>query len=198
MTKKIIMTIFIAVLLVGCGNGKGNEESGQVKKPEDKIQSSSSEEKGSNNENIEGNGMPYINPQVTYELSNVEIKNPWDTYNLLDSVIKLKKQDMKGATTFINGEVYSYIDSNGLNDFAVTLPVGNREPEKADLYMSETNVTKKLKTGDVIALEGTTIDPTGSIQKIDKIEITNHIIHITTICPQPQEIFGTPALKEGK
>lgn len=187
MTKKNLMIVFITVLLVACGNGETNEESRNTVNNEQMP--STSEKKEKNQENSDG--MPYISPEnIDYSLGSEDnVFHPWKDGDLLESVIKLEEKDMKGKVTFINGDVYSFIDGNGMNDKPAKLGAPNEEPKKVDLYMAKTEATKKLKVNDVIALAGVRSCSFGAIQKIVSIEITNEVVHIVAKCPKPEEML---------
>lgn len=198
--KRIIIGIgFCTLLLAGCSKDT-TEQKTQVEttckieekkntgawktKPEDfKL-----EEIMENAPKQEEDGTPYMNTgfhRVTYEGYHPELKNPWDFYDFYDSVIRLTVEDMKGSKTFFDGDVYSFIDKDGRKELPARLPVGDRDPEIVHLYMSKTNVTEKLKEGDVLALEAVFNYPDGAMVKVIHADTKGEVVHLATICPQP-------------
>lgn len=145
-------------------------------------------------------GMPYMNTDfdsITYEGYDPELVNPWDFYDLYDSVIRLTVEDMKGSKAFWDGDVYSFIDKDGRKGKPARLPVGDRKPEIVHLYMSKTEVTEKLKKEDVLALEAIFNYPKGAMVKVIYAETKGEVVHLATICPQPTELWKSfPTEKE--
>lgn len=203
MLKKSICMFFCLVLFTGCitdtelakGENTQIDQEETTKKTEEFTQEELMEEAAIQDEE----GMPYMNPRdfpYIYDGYNPEFQNPWDTYNLLDSVIILTIEDMQGSKTFIDGDVYSFVNKEGRNTSPAKLPINGKKAKVAHLYVSKTEATTKLKKDDVIALEAVLNQTHGVIQKIVEIHITGEVVHLITRAPQPDEIWGTPRLKE--
>lgn len=205
MLRKTMCLLFFVTLLSGCISESGTHTSSQA---ENESRTGESETVR-NDEFTEGEimenapvqdetGMPYMHRdiEIIYDGYPLTIGKPWDIYNFLDSVKLLTVNDMKGSHTFFNGDVYSFVRKDGNSGQPATLPIGDEDTEIAHLYMSKTKSTESLKAGDVIALEGVLNQPDGIIQKVVKIEITRDIIHLATIAPRPDEMWGTPRMKK--